>query len=127
MQGYVWTVRAVRIQDAPDDCEKITDSAIFKSRSNCGGTISFTELLTTNVRMCNSVICRSRMRLDGNNAVRTTVVQLVELIEFQLNLKRTQVDILQGDWLCNNRDVVLGGFELDVTKFLLESIQFIEQ
>ena len=127
MKSYIWAVRAVGIQDAPDDSEKITDSAFFKSRLDCGRTISFTELFTTDMRMCNFLVCRSRIWFDSNHKVRTAVVQLVELIEFQLDLEGTQIDILQGDWFCYNRDNVLGSIEFDITEFLMEPIQFIDE
>jgi hypothetical protein len=122
MQGYIWAVRAVRIQDAPDDCEKITDSAFFKSSLNCGRAIPFTELFTANMWMCDFLVCGSRIWLKGNHKVRTAVVQLIELVQVHLNLERTQIDILQSDWFCDNGDVVFRGVELDITKFLLESI-----
>jgi hypothetical protein len=122
VQGYVRAVRAVCIQDTPDDGEEVTDSAFLKSRSNCGRTFPFTELFTANMWMCDFLVCGSRIWFQGNHEVRTAVVQLVELVQFQLNLERTQIDILQSDWLCDNGDVIFGCIELDIAKFLLESI-----
>jgi hypothetical protein len=127
IQRHIWAVRAVGIQDAPDHSEKITYSAFFKSDSNRSMTISFTKFIAADVRVGNPIICRGRMRFDRNYKVRAAIVQLFELFQLQLNFKRTQVDILEGDWLCNNRYGVFGGIEFDVPEFFLEPIQFIEE
>jgi hypothetical protein len=80
VKRYVRAVRAVGIQDAPDNSEKVRDPAIFESSSNCSVTIPFTKFIAADVRMGNSIICRSRVRLKGNYYVRAVIVQLVELI-----------------------------------------------
>jgi len=87
VQGYIWTVRAICIQDASDNSEKITDSTFFKSRLDCCRTIPFTELFAANMRMCDFLVCGSGIWFDGNHEVRTAVVQLVKLVQLQLNLE----------------------------------------
>jgi hypothetical protein len=81
VKGYVRAVRTVGIQDAPDNSEKVRDPAIFKSSSNRSMTIPFTELFTTNVRMCNFLVCGRRMRFESDYKVRGGVVHLFELIQ----------------------------------------------
>jgi hypothetical protein len=81
IKGYVRTVRAVGIQDALDNSEKITDPTFFKSSSNRSMAIPFTKFIAADVRVGNSIICRGRMWFEGDYKVRTAVIQLIELIQ----------------------------------------------
>jgi hypothetical protein len=80
VKGYVRTVRAVGMQDIPDNSEKITDSAFFKSSSNRSMAIPFTKFIAADMWVGNFVICRGRVRLEGNYKVRAAVAQLIKLI-----------------------------------------------
>lgn len=51
IQPDVRAICAVGIEDAPDNGEEVTDSALFKSRSNGGAAVSLTESLIADVRM----------------------------------------------------------------------------
>jgi len=80
VQRNIWTVRVVGIQDASDHCEKITNSAFFKSSSYCDTTIAFTEFITTNMRVSYLFICSCRIRIKSNYTVRAVLIQFAELV-----------------------------------------------
>lgn len=94
MQSNVWTFGAIGIQNAPDEGEEVTYSTFLNRRSNGSAAIPFTKLLTVDVRMGHRIVRGSGIRLQGNHAVRATVVQLVELVQLQLNLERPKGNIL---------------------------------
>jgi hypothetical protein len=89
----VWTVRAVGIEDAPDHREKITKPAFFKCSLYGGTAIALAEPFPIHVGVSNTLVCGCRIRLKGNDVVRTGVVELTEIVYLQLYPERPQIDI----------------------------------
>jgi len=72
------------------------------------------------MRMSDRIVRGGGIRIQGNHAVWAAVVQLVDLVEFQLNPKRPQRDIFQRDGFGEDRDGVFRLLELDVTELIFK-------
>ena len=90
VEGDIWTIRIVGIEDAPDHREKISESTLLQGCCYRCRAIAFTEFLAAYMRMSNTFVCGGRVWIQGNNTVRTGLVQLSELVQGQLNLKRPE-------------------------------------
>jgi hypothetical protein len=78
-QSDIWTVRVIGIQDASDHCIKIRKPTLFESSSYCDTTITFTQFITTNMRVSYLFICGCWIWIKGNYTVRTIFIQFAEL------------------------------------------------
>lgn len=123
----VWTIRAIGIEDAPDDCEKVAQPAFFKGSLYRGAAIALAEPFPVHMGMSNTLICACGIRFKGNNAVRTGVVQLSELAYLQLDPKWPQIDILQANRLSTYRDGVPFIIKLEVAELFLHLVQVFDQ
>jgi hypothetical protein len=76
IQANVGTVRAVRVQDASDKREEVTQPALLKGCPYCCGPFAFTESVVTYMRMRNIFRCGCRMWVEGNTIIGVTSVEL---------------------------------------------------
>ena len=118
----IGTAGVVRLQNLSHEQKEVTQPSLLQCGTNCRLAVSFTQRLALDMRMWDVVLGRGRVGFEGDDLIRSL---LIEPVPMQHDLKRSQADVFQRDWVGHDGDRVLFQVAVELTKLSLQGIEFI--
>ncbi len=112
----------VRLQNLRHEQKEVAQPTLLQRRTDRGLAVSFTQRLALDMRMWDVVLGRGRVRFEGDDFIRSL---LIKSIPMQHDLKRSQADLFQRDWIGHDGDRVLFQVAVEFTEFRLQCIEFV--